>query len=108
MPLGTEVGLGLGHFAGNLLQQISRLSTITVKFDVKRRSLTLVPVSPKPEVVSNGQWWDISPYVVFSRIGSRVLRVRLCGFCHISSSGLGVGASRASFIAVFGQPFRYK
>ena len=27
--------------------------------------------------------------------------VRLCGFRHISSSGLGVGASRASFIAVF-------
>jgi len=29
--------------------------------------------------------------------------VRLCGFRHISTSGLGVGASRASFIAVFGR-----
>jgi len=28
------------------------------------------------------------------------MRVRLCGFRHISISGLGVGASRASFIAV--------
>ena len=27
--------------------------------------------------------------------------VRLCGIRHISTSGLGVGASRASFVAVF-------
>ena len=30
--------------------------------------------------------------------------VRLCGFRHISTSGLGIGAGRASFIAVFGRP----
>jgi len=36
-----------------------------------------------------------------SRIRSRVLQVRLCGFCYISTSGFGVGAIRASFIAVF-------
>jgi len=29
--------------------------------------------------------------------------VRLCGFGHIPTSSLGVGASRASFIAVFGR-----
>ena len=32
--------------------------------------------------------------------------VRLCGFRHISTSGLGVSASRASFIAVLSD--RYK
>jgi len=37
------------------LRHISRLSTVTVAFDVKRRSLTLFPVLPKPEVVFNGQ-----------------------------------------------------
>ena len=39
----------------NLLHQISRLSTIRVAFDVKRRLPTLFPVLPKPEVVFNGQ-----------------------------------------------------
>ena len=32
--------------------------------------------------------------------------VHLCGFRHISTSGLGVSASRASFIAVFGRPLQ--
>ena len=32
--------------------------------------------------------------------------VRLCGFRHISTSGLGVGATRASFIGVFGRPLQ--
>jgi len=35
--------------------------------------------------------------------GSRVLPVHLCGFRHISTSGLGVGASLASFITIFGR-----
>ena len=35
--------------------QISRLSTVSVAFHVKRRSLTLFPVLPKPEVVFNGK-----------------------------------------------------
>jgi len=34
-------------------------------FDVKRRSLTLFPLLPKPEVVFNGQTVaDIGPYIV--------------------------------------------
>ena len=37
------------------LAQISRLLTVTVTFDVKRRSLTLLPVLPKQVVVFNGQ-----------------------------------------------------
>ena len=36
----------------------------------------------------------------------KILRVLLCGFRHISTSGLGVGASRSSFIAVLGQPLQ--
>jgi len=39
----------------NPLHQISRLSTVTEAFDVKRRSLALFLVLPKPEVVFNGQ-----------------------------------------------------
>jgi len=39
----------------NLLRQISHLSTVAVAVDVKRRLLTLFPVSPKPEVVFNSQ-----------------------------------------------------
>ena len=35
----------------------------------------------------------------WSRIGSRVLQVRLCGFRHISTSGFCIRTSRASFIA---------
>jgi len=35
----------------NLLRQISCLSAVTVAFDIKRRSMTLFPVLPKPEVV---------------------------------------------------------
>jgi len=34
------------------------------------------------------------------------MQVRLCGFRHISTSGLGVGATRASFIAFFGRPLQ--
>jgi len=50
---------------------MSRLSTIRVAFDVKRRSPTLFPVLPKPEVVLTVKH-----------------RVRLCGFRHISTLGL--------------------
>ena len=32
--------------------------------------------------------------------------VRLCGFRHISTFGLGVGASCPSFIAIFGRPLQ--
>ena len=39
----------------NLLRQISRPLTVTVTFDVERRTLTLFPVLPKPEVVFNSQ-----------------------------------------------------
>jgi len=38
----------------SLLQKMSRLLTVTVAFDVKRRSTTLFPVLPKPEVIFNG------------------------------------------------------
>ena len=38
----------------NLLGQISRLSTVTVVFDVKLPSLALFPVLPQGEVVFNG------------------------------------------------------
>jgi len=38
-----------------LLHPISRLSTITVMFDIKRCSLMLFPVLPKLEVVFDGQ-----------------------------------------------------
>ena len=44
------VGLPLSLF-GRLLRVISRLSTVTVIFDVKRHSLTLFLVLPKAEVV---------------------------------------------------------
>ena len=44
---------------------MSHVSTVTVVFDVKRRSLTLFPLLPKPEVVFNGQTVaDIGPYIV--------------------------------------------
>ena len=54
----TYIRLG-GHHAEHrptfyffyLLHRISRLSTVTGVFDVERRSLTLFPVLPKPEVV---------------------------------------------------------
>ena len=36
-------------------------------------------------------------------MGSRILPVHLCRFRRISTSGLGVGVSRAWFIAVFGR-----
>jgi len=39
----------------NLLHQILRLLTVTVSFDVKRRSRTLFPVLRKSEVVFNSQ-----------------------------------------------------
>ena len=34
------------------------------------------------------------------------MRVRLCGFRHISASALGAGASRVSFITVFERPLQ--
>jgi len=46
----------------NLLHQISRLSTATEAFDVKRRSLALFLVLPKPEVVLTVKRWQIGPY----------------------------------------------
>jgi len=46
---------GLLSLFCNLLRQVSRLSTVTVVFDVKRRSLTLFPALPEPEVVFNGK-----------------------------------------------------
>jgi len=80
----------------NLLLGISRLSTIRVAFDVKRRLPTLFPVLPKPEVVFNSQS-VVGPYIVLyeSRIGSWVLR-----FPPYFYFRLGEGASRASFMAV--------
>jgi len=64
------------------------LSIIGVAFDVKRRSLTLFPFLPKPEVVFNGQMAaGRSIYCIQVGIGSRVMQVRLCGFRHISTSG---------------------
>ena len=48
----TLVGLLLSLFC-SFLRQISRLSTATVMSGVKRRSLTLFPAFPKPEVVFN-------------------------------------------------------
>ena len=39
----------------NVLRQMSPLLNVTVAFGVKRRSSTLFPVLPEPEVVSNGQ-----------------------------------------------------
>ena len=73
-------------------------------FDVKRRSLTLFSVLPKPEVVLSAKRWQMTPYIVLKSNRNRLLRVGLCGFRHISTFGLGVGASLASFIAVFGRP----
>ena len=51
-PISATVELLLLSLA---LHQISRLSTVTVAFDVEQRSLTLSPVLPKPEVVFSGQ-----------------------------------------------------
>jgi len=45
------VSISIAH---NILHQISRLATVTVTFHVKRRSPTLFPVLPKPEVVFDG------------------------------------------------------
>jgi len=39
----------------NLLRQISRLSTVTVSLEVKRRSAALLPVLMKPKAVFNRQ-----------------------------------------------------
>jgi len=62
-------------------RQISRLSPIRVAFDVKRRSPTLFPVLPKPEVVLTAKRWQIGPYIVLkSNRKSGIARVRLCGF----------------------------
>jgi len=48
----------------NLLHQISRLSAVTVAFDVNRCPSMLFPVLPKPEVVLTAIQLQIGPYIV--------------------------------------------
>jgi len=63
-----------------------------VMFDVKRCSMTLFPVLPKPEVVFSGQ--TVAERTIYCiKVEKEV--------CHISTSGLGVGASQASFLSPF-------
>ena len=76
-----QSGVVQHHFC-NLLHQIWRLQTVMVAFNGKRRSLTLFPVLPKPEVVFNGQTVadrsvDFSSLASFSRI---VKHVAFCNY----------------------------
>jgi len=68
------------------------IASVTVEFDVKRHSLTLLPVLPKSEVVFNGQTVaDRTIYCIKSNKKSGTAS-SLCGFRRISTSRLGIGA----------------
>ena len=71
MPLGKEVGLGPGD--------------------------SVLDGHSAPPLRRGRQLWG-REYISASRIGSRIPRVRLCGFRHICTSGFRVRASPASFI----------
>jgi len=64
---------------------MSRLSTVTVVLDVKRRSLTLFPVLPKPEVIRAAKRWQIGPVEY---------KVEFCEFVYTVSAVCTSGLAR--------------
>jgi len=103
---GLGVGASPASFIAvfcNLLHQISRLLTVIVSFDVKRRSATLFP--PKPEVVFNGQTVaQIGPYIVLTsnrKSGSANSFMWFAPYFYLRFGHIGL-----SFIAVFGRPLQ--
>jgi len=66
-------------------------------------------------LAETAKWWQIGPHIVGQtvQVGPHIILklnrkpvLVLCGFRHISTYGLGVGASLASFITVFGRPLQ--
>jgi len=80
------------------------------------------PAPPKkgpktPTLAETAKRWQIGPYIVGQtvQVGPHiVLKLNrkpvlvLCGFRHISTYGLGVGASLASFMSVLGALCKYR